>query len=106
MKGLNKHILLLVNNVSVHNIKNPLLLTNIIVHYLLSNTTSHLQSDDVEIINSFKVCIQNYWLKTDILFISIFLEDETVDDFEIKGSDFESERQKVQELLDKYYEYC
>jgi len=59
MKGLNKHILLLVNNVSVHNIKNPLLLTNIIVHYLLSNTTSHLQSDDAEIINSFKVCILN-----------------------------------------------
>ncbi len=59
MKGLNKHILLLVDNASVHNIENPSSLTNITFHYLPPNTIAHLQPADAGIINSFKVCILN-----------------------------------------------
>ena len=53
-----------------------------------------------------KETIQNCWSKTSILPTSIFLEDETVNGSEVEESDFESEKQEVQELLDKYYEYC
>src|SRR6266498_1665578 len=57
MKRRNRKILLLVNNVPVHSVSNPELLTNITIHYLLPNTTAHLQPADTGIINSFKVCI-------------------------------------------------
>src|SRR5437763_10344731 len=57
MKKLDKKILLLVDNATVHAVDNPELLTNITIHYLPPNTTAHLQPADVGIINSFKVCI-------------------------------------------------
>ena len=57
MKRLDKKILLLVDNATVHAVDNPELLTNITIHYLPPNTTAHLQPADAGIINSFKVCI-------------------------------------------------
>jgi len=54
---MNKKILLLVNNISVHIIKNSLLLINIIVHYLLPNIIIYLQPANAGIINSFKIYI-------------------------------------------------
>ena len=51
----NRNILLLVNNAPVHIINEDVNLTNVVVHFLPPNTTSHLQPCDAGIINSFKV---------------------------------------------------
>ena len=63
MKKMNRNILLLVDNAPVHKIENPSSLSNIIVHYLPSNTTASLQSANARIINFFKVCILLILLK-------------------------------------------
>jgi len=49
------HILLLVDNASVHIIDENVNLTNVAVHFLSSNTTVHLQPCNAGIIKSFKV---------------------------------------------------
>jgi len=51
----NQNILLLADNAPTHIINENLPLTNINVHFLPPNTTSHLQPLDAGIINSFKV---------------------------------------------------
>ncbi|GET51782.1 CENP-B homolog protein 2-like [Rhizophagus irregularis DAOM 181602=DAOM 197198] len=50
----NRNILLLVDNAPVHIINEDVNLTNVVIHFLPPNTTSHLQPCDAEIINSFK----------------------------------------------------
>ncbi len=55
----NQKILLLINNASLHfnpdkNEQDTLALSHIKVKFFLPNTTVHLQSIDMEIINSFK----------------------------------------------------
>ncbi|GBC15082.2 CENP-B homolog protein 2-like [Rhizophagus irregularis DAOM 181602=DAOM 197198] len=50
----NRNILLLVDNAPVHIINEDVNLTNVVVHFLPPNTTSHLQPCDAGIINSFK----------------------------------------------------
>jgi len=55
MRLQNRHILLLVDNAPVHIIDENVNLTNVTVHFLLSNTITHLQPCDARIINSFKV---------------------------------------------------
>ena len=74
MKRLDKKILLLVDNATVHAVDNPELLTNITIHYLPPNTTGHLQPADAGIINSFKVLNVYYLLinyKIDYMYILI-----------------------------------
>ena len=51
----NKNILLLFDNAPVHILDESTLLTNITLHHLPPNTTTHLQPADAGIINSFKV---------------------------------------------------
>ncbi len=55
MQLQNYHILLLADNASMHIIDENVNLTNITIHFLPLNTTTHLQPCDVKIINSFKV---------------------------------------------------
>ncbi len=49
MRLQNCHILLLADNASVHIIDKNVNLTNVIVYFLPSNTTAHLQPYDVSI---------------------------------------------------------
>ena len=55
MRLQNRKILLLVDNAPVHIVDEDVNLTNVTVHFLPPNTTSHLQPCDAGIINSFKV---------------------------------------------------
>jgi len=55
MRLQRRKILLIVDNAPVHVINENLNLTNVAVHFLPPNTTSHLQLCDAGIINSFKV---------------------------------------------------
>ena len=55
MQLQNRNILLLVDNAPVHIVNEDINLTNVVVHFLPPNTTSHLQPCDTGIINSFKV---------------------------------------------------
>jgi hypothetical protein len=55
MRLQRRKILLIVDNAPVHVINENLNLTNVAVHFLPPNTTSHLQPCDAGIINSFKV---------------------------------------------------
>jgi hypothetical protein len=55
MRAQNRHILLLVDSTSTYALSENTTLTNIVIEYLPSNTTSHLQPCDQRIINSFKV---------------------------------------------------
>ena len=55
MRLQNRNILLLVDNAPVHIVNEDINLTNVVVHFLPPNTTSHLQPCDAGIINSFKV---------------------------------------------------
>lgn len=55
MRRQNRNILLLADNAPTHIINENLPLTNINLHFLPPNTTSHLQPLDAGIINSFKV---------------------------------------------------
>lgn len=50
-----QHILLLLDNATVHALEEGLLFSNIMLHYFPPNTTSHLQPCDAGIIYSFKV---------------------------------------------------
>ncbi|GBB98864.1 hypothetical protein RclHR1_33430001 [Rhizophagus clarus] len=54
MRLQNRKILLLVDNAPVHVIDENVRLTNVTVHFLLPNTTAHLQPCDAGIIKSFK----------------------------------------------------
>jgi len=56
MRRANRNILLLIDNAPTHNLLNSLNLTNVTIHCLPPNTTSHLQPLDAGIIHSFKVC--------------------------------------------------
>ena len=56
MRSMDRKILLLVDNAPTHNLLNDLNLTNVTIHNLPPNTTSHLQPLDAGIIHSFKVC--------------------------------------------------
>ena len=55
MRRQQRHILLLIDNAPTHTILEPSELTNIKIHPLPPNTTSHLQPCDAGIIRSFKV---------------------------------------------------
>ena len=55
MRLQNRKILLLVDNAPVHIVNEDVNLTNVTIHFLPPNTTSHLQPCDAGIINSFKV---------------------------------------------------
>ena len=57
MRQQNHNILLLANNAPTYLIDETIQLSNIKVHFLPPNTTSHLQPLDAGIINSFKVRI-------------------------------------------------
>ena len=57
MRQQNRNILLLADNAPTHLIDETIQLSNIKVHFLPPNTTSHLQPLDAGIINSFKVRI-------------------------------------------------
>jgi hypothetical protein len=57
MRQQNRNILLLMDNAPTHLIDETIQLSNIKVYFLLPNKTSHLQSLDAGIINSFKVRI-------------------------------------------------
>lgn len=57
MRLQNRKILLLVDNAPVHITNENTQLTNVTLHFLPPNTTSHLQPCDAGIINSFKVSI-------------------------------------------------
>ena len=62
----NRHILLLADNAASHRIQtgeNSLQLTNITLHYLPPNTTSHLQPMDAGIIHSFKAKYKQLYCK-------------------------------------------
>lgn len=62
MRRQNRNILLLADNAPTHLIDETIQLSNIKVHFLPPNTTSHLQPLDAGIINSFKVRInKNYY---------------------------------------------
>jgi len=54
MQHQQRHILLLIDNAPTHTILEPSQLTNITIHSLPPNTTSHLQPCDAGIIKSFK----------------------------------------------------
>jgi hypothetical protein len=56
MRRANRNILLLIDNAPTHNLLDSLNLTNVTIHCLPPNTTSHLQPLDAGIIHSFKVC--------------------------------------------------
>ena len=55
MRRANRHILLLMDNARCHEAENLETLSNVRVHFLPPNTTSHLQPIDQEIIYSLKV---------------------------------------------------
>jgi hypothetical protein len=55
MKRQNRKILLLADNAPTHLVDETIQLSNVNVHFLPPNTTSHLQPLDAGIINSFKV---------------------------------------------------
>jgi hypothetical protein len=55
MRQQNRNILLLADNAPTHIVNENLPLSNVKLHFLPPNTTSHLQSLDAGIINSFKV---------------------------------------------------
>ncbi len=55
MRLQNRKILLLIDNAPVHIVDEDVNLTNVTIHFLPPNTTSHLQPCDAGIINSFKV---------------------------------------------------
>ena len=57
MRIQKKHILLLMDNASSHQLEENQELSNIKLHFLPPNTTSHLQPIDQGIIHSFKVII-------------------------------------------------
>jgi hypothetical protein len=57
MRLQNRKILLLADNAPVHITNENTQLTNVTLHFLPPNTTSHLQPCDAGIINSFKVGI-------------------------------------------------
>ena len=60
MQRSSRHILLLTDNASCHSIDNIDSLSNVKVHFLPPNTTSHLQPMDAGIIYSFKVSTKNF----------------------------------------------
>jgi DDE superfamily endonuclease len=66
MRTQKRHILLLIDNASSHQLEENEELSNIKLHFLPPNTTSHLQPIDQGIIHSFKVII--------FLFINLFLK--------------------------------
>jgi len=55
MRRQDRKILLFINNTLTHDLHETTHLTNIIIEYLPSNMTTHLQLYDQGIINSFKV---------------------------------------------------
>jgi hypothetical protein len=55
LRKAHRHILLLLDNASVHVLEEGLTFSNITLHYLPPNTTAHLQPCDQGIIYSFKV---------------------------------------------------
>jgi hypothetical protein len=59
MRRQNRNILLLADNAPTHLMDVTFQLSNIKVHFLPPNTTSHLQPLDAGIINSFKVILNN-----------------------------------------------
>ncbi|CAB4424685.1 unnamed protein product [Rhizophagus irregularis] len=63
MRLQNRKILLLVDNAPVHITNENTQLTNVTLHFLPSNTTSHLQPYDAGIINSFKAKYQKLLVK-------------------------------------------
>src|SRR5439155_1091092 len=104
MKRLDKKILLLVDNATVHAVDNPELLTNITIHYLPPNTTAHLQPADAwEAVTS--RTIHNCWKKTGILpsFAASPLPfDDNSNGQNDNNEDDDDEIKEVQELLNQY----
>ncbi|GBC21100.2 tigger transposable element-derived protein 6-like [Rhizophagus irregularis DAOM 181602=DAOM 197198] len=81
----NRHILLLVNNAPTHALSENTTLTNIVIEYLLPNTTSHLQSCDQGIINSFKAQYRKLYLRNWVKAFDNFNEHGTeLDEIDIK----------------------
>ncbi|EXX50728.1 Pdc2p [Rhizophagus irregularis DAOM 197198w] len=66
MRLQGRYILLLVDNALVHIIDENTNLTNVTVHFLLPNTTAHLQPCDAGIINSFKAQYQKLLVRNRI----------------------------------------
>jgi hypothetical protein len=66
MRNQNRHILLLIDNASTHNITNIDQLSNVTIHHLPPNTTSHLQPLDAGIINSFKAQYRKILVKNHV----------------------------------------
>ena len=64
MQRQQRHILLLIDNAPTHTILEPSQLTNITIHSLPPNTTSHLQPCDAGIIKSFKTSTKANWFVT------------------------------------------
>ena len=72
MRWQNRNILLLADNAPTHIINETIQLSNINVHFLPPNTTSHLQPLDAGIINSFKVISIKLLLFLFVIFIYCF----------------------------------
>ena len=73
MRRQNWNILLLVDNALTHALYETTYLTNITIKYLLSSITSHLQSCDQGIINSFKSQYQKLYLRNRIKLLISFM---------------------------------
>jgi hypothetical protein len=67
MQNENRNILLLVDNAPTHTLTEDVILTNITIHYLPPNTTTHLQPCDAGIIHSFKAHYKKLFLKKKII---------------------------------------
>jgi hypothetical protein len=66
MRDENRNILLLVDNAPTHTLTEEVTLTNVIIHYLPPNTTTHLQPCDAGIIHSFKAHYKKLFLEKKI----------------------------------------